>query len=99
MRSYLDNDSTTLNDPEELYTFMIGVNHCFKFSRKSHKELQSKDKNKRQKYTQGQILNTLIIFENEIFKNQYQGPSPLQSKVSHLKELELDHPPTDIEVS
>ena len=62
------NDYYTIDDTHELDTFMLGYNHCFEFRRRSHDELHSKDKNKRHKYSQGQILTSLTTFEDDIQK-------------------------------
>ena len=68
MRAYLKNGSDTLNDPDELDTFMLGSNHFFEFRVWYRKEHHSKNKNKRHKYPQGQILITLTTFEDDILK-------------------------------
>ena len=44
LRAYLKNYSATLYYPDELDTFILGVNNCFKFSRRSHEKRHSKEK-------------------------------------------------------
>ena len=68
LRSYLKNDYDTLYYPDDLDTFMFGANHCFKFRACSHEYIHYKDKKKRKKYPQGQVLTTLTTFKNEIQK-------------------------------
>ena len=52
LKAYLNNYSATLNDPDELDTFMVGSNHYFELSRWSHEEKHSKDNKKRHKDSQ-----------------------------------------------
>ena len=62
--SYLNNYSATIGDQDELNTFILGANQCFEFSRRSHEEIHSNYKKKRQKYSQGHIFTTLTTFED-----------------------------------
>ena len=45
---------------------MLGDNHCFYFSRRSHEELHSTDKNKIQEYYQGQNMTTPATSKDDI---------------------------------
>ena len=47
LRVYLKNDSATINDPDELDTFILLSNQCFEFRIWYHEESQYKDKKKR----------------------------------------------------
>ena len=68
LREYLNNDSYTLYDPFELYTFTLGANHCFEFSRRFHEEIHSTDNKKRQEYYQGHTLTTTATFKDDTMK-------------------------------
>ena len=47
---------------------MLGANHCFEFSRRSHEELHSTDKKKIQEYYQGHTLTTTATFKDDTMK-------------------------------
>ena len=66
MRVFLENNSSTLNDKTELDKFLAGCVHCSKLFSISCEDWLSKDPLLTQKFIQGSIIITLLLYFKEL---------------------------------
>jgi hypothetical protein len=88
LKSYLGSTSRSLDNPQEISSLIGGcINHA-ELKHRTNPERSSNDVNLQLKYTSGNILGTLQVFEQEIaLEKQQRGERPRRSIPPTIKRM------------
>jgi hypothetical protein len=76
IRAFLTNNENNLNDKHELDNFIGGTRNSAAFRRYTREDRKSNDPLILQQFSQGQIISTLNIIQDELRKTAGRAPSP-----------------------